>query len=213
VSGELKLVTSYFRLPDTYGYPNLTNIVGGFGVIVTKSDNMYTVSIDDSVFSGSGGISVTKVGEQLIVSGSPESQSVSSQDFIDVFAVNQTTDVTTTSTSFVQMGSMSGSLTVNQDSAIMVNFCAVFTTNPSLDALFRVKIDGNVIAGSTRAVTSYEENWQQDAVINCTSTALTAGSHTIAVEWSLGTAGELRCFAGSSNAYSAWLIAQQVTLG
>jgi hypothetical protein len=101
---------------------------------------------------------------------------------------------------------------------MMISFCGTFTVDFTTGGAisytaFRILVDGTVISGSGRAQASFEQSWPEDITINCVSTPLTGGMHTVAVEWSMGSTGRIRCLAGSeSGVYSAWLIAQEATL-
>jgi hypothetical protein len=210
MSGSIQ-TNSYFRSAKTYGYPVITTLSGGLGISINTVDNVNVIDFNPTVFSGAGGVSVEVVDNVVVVSSSLSGESQISQAFPDVFVARQATDVQTTSKTFVQMGSMSGSMTVQNFSSILFNFATTFTIS-SATASFVILVDSSQISGSK--IAKYAFGAHETATIDCVTEPLSAGTHTFAVHWRVAdAAGTLSCNASSlEGRQTAWLIAQEVTL-
>jgi hypothetical protein len=107
-----------------------------------------------------------------------------------IVAISQvpTASRTTTSATFADVGAeVSGTFTVDSDGdyAIQLNVAKIFSQNVnSTDARFRIVIDGTTFVGEddnqwdVRLYTSFRSNVSFTGVVN-----LSAGSHTISVQW------------------------------
>lgn len=210
--------TYSFTMPQPRSETVGVTVVSGSAGIASSVpyNNNVLLQLNRLFFSGSGGIHIIVMGNKLVFSGSTTGAAIEGALAENTFKTNQTTDVTTATSSFGVMGSMSGTLTVSNGSYIAIAFNASFTTDDTtgfIPTFYRATIDDTVMTGSQRGQIGWGAGKPETVSIHCVTTQLTAGVHSVAIQWAAQTGSIATCNAGSDpTSYSAWLVAKEVTL-
>jgi len=113
----------------------------------------------------------------------------------------QVTDTNTASAAFVDFGTLASTLTVNRDSKITIRFSASIKGNPAVYTFWRIIVDGVLIVGSDRAQVDATGNAGAIVAIECQTPALTAGAHTVKVQWHSDGATAMVCNPATTPGY------------
>jgi len=192
---------------------------GGFGFTASETGNNIVIDLDTSIYSGSGGIAVVVTDDQIILSGSSSDVAMTGAIIVsNVLSVHETTNIATMTSSYAQMGSLSGSITVSENSSIMIMFHATFQGNMiNSCSLFRAMVDDVAIERSERyqiqkvKIFGAPLTWNANVNIDCVSIPLTAGAHSVAIQWATEPGTTAVCSASSEpTVYSAWLLATEM---
>jgi hypothetical protein len=184
----------------------------------SPSLDLAILSMDETIFSGSGGTSIITSSNKIVFSGTFSTQTTLLQN---MFVKNVTTDISATSGgTWKAIPELSSSLSVSSGSSALLKFSAcVTTTNQGFSGFFRVKFGGWVVTGSNKsqAIWNYPEQQLDPTGVNvfCVTLPVTAGVYIAEVEWGVGMFGytttSMYCYAGSRpDRYSAWFMGQEV---
>ena len=103
----------------------------------------------------------------------------------------RTVDTTTSSITYSTLQSLSITTEGSTNILIWISYCLSFSANPSNDCRLRLQVDGvTVLVSGEEEFTSA----QSGAIVHRVAGA-TAATHTITLQWRIGTAGEgtLQC--------------------
>jgi hypothetical protein len=138
----------------------------------------------DLIVNGNVGIGTSTPSEKLEVNGNVKASGFVGPGAIrQIQTINPTTDITTTSTTFVDMGGMSITLTTG-DSKLLIFWNATLYSTAGNQINVETQVDG-VRKGPVYGG-SYGDSYMVDAAGGHTVAAVTAGSHTVKLRWKIG---------------------------
>jgi hypothetical protein len=116
------------------------------------------------------------------------------------YVLNESSDYTTTSTSFVNVDNTKLALTITSAGGdVLVGFCGVIAASTNLNAFFDVEVDGVRLAGDDGLVVNGAASGGRYTVTFFRLiTGLAAGSHTFKLQWKTS-AGTLTLYAGAGS--------------
>lgn len=127
----------------------------------------------------------------------------------NVAVVTQTADTSVTGTAnYGQMGALTTGISVSANSRLRIDFFAAYSNSSGgASTGFRIVLDGVPLTHGEVRQTSWGTVDPEGVAINVTTGALSAGAHTVAVEWSpLSASVTIACNANqAASGHQAWL--------